>query len=394
VRLISVVIPSYNHAQYVRKAIRSVLEQDYAALELIVIDDGSRDGSPDIIREALADARGRRVVFLEQANAGAHAAIMRGLSLARGDVLTILNSDDHYEKGRFSAVMRSAPSSGDFIAFTKLHFIDENDQPMAADSGIQAWYDRALSDAAQCPTVGYGLLRNNFSVTSGNLVFTASLYSQVGGFGDYKMCHDWDFLMRATHRVEPIYIQQDLMAYRVHPTNTLNSTQHLLLAEGVPAINTFVKLGMAEAPPNPLAPGWAHWPFYFDHFIDTCASWFSSEPIRGFLDVTMPRRAWANVSSWTDARRLGLSDCGYLSDAQIPTIAREAFAFQREAALRKPATTAEPQPVVPVFLEPAAATAGPGHSETPALVQGELGALVRAMGLIPRLFRKPPGRRL
>lgn len=281
--LISVVIPSYNHRRYIAGAIRSVLDSDYESVELIVIDDGSTDGSSSLIREVIADHRGRRIVFAEQSNAGAHLAIMRGLSRAKGNVLTILNSDDLYDVDRLSIIMRAMPKAGDFMAFTQVRYIDDAGEPLAPESDHRKWYAKVLLEAAECPTAGYGLLRNNFSVTSGNLVFTRSLYEQVGGFREFKLCHDWDFLIRALHFVEPIYLPKVLMSYRVHNANTVNSVLHLFLKEGVPSLNSFIALGLKEVPPNPSAPGWAHWPDYFDYFISRYPSWFSDQPIRTFL---------------------------------------------------------------------------------------------------------------
>jgi len=326
--LISVVIPSYNHARYITKALRSVLDQDYPELELIVIDDGSKDDSDAVIRAAIANPGHVRVEYHPQANAGAHAAIMRGLSMARGEILTILNSDDHYEPGRFSRMMTEIPRGGDFIAFSHLRLIDDRGLTLATDAPLQAWYDRALTEAAACPTLGYALLRNNISVTSGNLVFTRSLYDKVGGFRDFKMCHDWDFLMRATHRVEPIYVQQALIAYRYHESNTLRSTAHLLESEGVEAFNTFIELGLGEVPPNPLCPGHAHWPRYFPHFATRTPSWFSTQPMGGFIRGRIPDcPPPSGIKTWPESARLRLHGAPFLSDAAA---ARDAYALLRE----------------------------------------------------------------
>jgi hypothetical protein len=322
-KLVSVVIPSYNHARFIAQAIRSVLDQDYPALELIVVDDGSTDNSPDIIQFAIGDDGGRPVRFVRQENAGAHAAIMHGLRMARGEILTILNSDDMYEASRFTKIMATVPAQGDFIAFSKVRFIDDNGEPMGPETGIANWYRKAWREAEECPTIGFGLLRNNFSLTSGNLVFTRGLYETVGGFNSYKMCHDWDFLMRATHYVEPICVESALIDYRVHQSNTLHSTQHLQLEEGIPAINAFIQLGLAEPPPNPLCPGWAYWPLYFDHFIDSRSSWFSDAPIRNFLSATAPPPAFP------------VPDCGFLTTTAVPGTALDAFAFARDAAVQK-----------------------------------------------------------
>lgn len=328
--LLSVVIPSYNHARYIGQALRSVLTQDYPALELVIIDDGSSDGSDEVIRAAIADAGPVRVTYERQANAGAHAAIMRGLSLARGEALTVLNSDDHYEPSRLRLIMEAAAGRGEFLAFSRVRLIDENGATLPPDAPLQGWYDKALRDAAHCPTVGFALLRNNISVTSGNLVFSRTLYEKVGGFRHFRMCHDWDFLMRAVHHVEPVYLQQPLIAYRYHPTNTLRSTAHLELDEGTEAFNDYVALGLAQVPPNPLAPSWAHWPRYFPFFIDRYSSWFSREPMQRFLRGAPPRRAPGGADAWLDAARLGLPTGEFLTEAAA---ARDAFALLREAAL-------------------------------------------------------------
>lgn len=340
--LVSVVIPSFNHARYVQRAVRSVIEQSYAELELIIIDDGSSDGSEALIREAIADHRGRRIEFHVQANAGAHQAIMRGLSLARGNILTILNSDDFYEPARIERLMRAVPSAGDFIAFSKVRLIDDNNLDLPADAPLQHWYDQALRDAARCPTVGYALLRNNISVTSGNLLFTRALYERVGGFRHFKMCHDWDFLMRATHHVEPIYVQEPLMAYRYHEANTLRSTTHLLEKEGVEALNDFVDLGLAQPPPNQLAPGWAHWPAYFDVFIGRFACWFSREPMARFIrNRPRPAAKPHGRTIWVDNASLGLPQTDFLTS---PVAGPEAYALLREAYLARPDELEFPAP--------------------------------------------------
>lgn len=328
--LISVVIPSYNHRQYIGQAIRSVLDLDYESIELIIIDDGSTDGSSLVIREAIADNKGRRIVFAEQSNAGAHVAIVQGMNHARGDILTILNSDDFYEPDRFSIIVRAVPKTGDFIAFTQVRYVNEDGGPLGPESEHRKWYKKALSEATECPTVGYGLLRNNFSVTSGNLVFTRSLYERLGGFRNYKLCHDWDFLIRAVHFVEPIYLSKPLMSYRVHKLNTVNSVLHLFLQEGVPCINSFVALGLDEKSPNPLAPNWANWPVYFDYFINSYSSWFASEPIRNFLNREAVIRPCISIDSWGTGTTQ--QDLGYAVRLECAQPSLDSYALLRELA--------------------------------------------------------------
>lgn len=92
--LVSVIIPSYNHARYVAGAIESVLAQTYPNLELIVIDDGSKDNSHEVISGYADDPR--VTVILNTENRGQSYVINRALEMAKGEFISLLPSDDWY----------------------------------------------------------------------------------------------------------------------------------------------------------------------------------------------------------------------------------------------------------------------------------------------------------
>lgn len=93
--LISVIVASYNYAPYVAEAIRSVLAQSFGELEVLVVDDGSADGSLQIVRDLAAeDSRVRVFTHPDNANHGLPATLQRGLAEARGEFVAFLESDD------------------------------------------------------------------------------------------------------------------------------------------------------------------------------------------------------------------------------------------------------------------------------------------------------------
>ena len=102
--LVSVVLPAYNHARYVAQAIASVASQRYPNIELIVIDDGSTDGSAAVIAEALTRVT-CPVRFIVRENRGAPATLNEGAALARGRYLAFLNSDDYYAPDRIASLV-------------------------------------------------------------------------------------------------------------------------------------------------------------------------------------------------------------------------------------------------------------------------------------------------
>ena len=87
--LVSVVIPTFNRATTVVRAVESVLQQTYRPLELIVVDDGSTDGTSEVLQ-----AYGRAILYVRQDNAGPAAARNRGIRASQGDLVAFLDSDD------------------------------------------------------------------------------------------------------------------------------------------------------------------------------------------------------------------------------------------------------------------------------------------------------------
>jgi hypothetical protein len=181
-------------------------------------------------------------------------------------LVAVLNSDDAYEPDRFERVLPVLDSPLG-IAFTGLSIIDADGAELPASHDWPRWYRLALTAAQTEPTVGFALLVHNFSVTSGNFVFTRALYDRLGGFGDQKFAHDWDFLIRSVALTEPVFVPDRLMRYRVHGSNTTETVRGLMEAECRRAMERYADL-LAEAggDANPTAPCAAAWAGYWRRF--------------------------------------------------------------------------------------------------------------------------------
>ena len=126
--LVSVIVASYNHAAFVVAAVRSVLEQDYRDIEVIVVDDGSDDGTPDFV-EGIKDPR-VSLVRLEQ-NRRAHPRKI-GLRLSRGSYIAFQNSDDEWTSGKLSAQIKVLEQHRNVVAcFTGIEIIDEDGKQLS-----------------------------------------------------------------------------------------------------------------------------------------------------------------------------------------------------------------------------------------------------------------------
>jgi glycosyltransferase involved in cell wall biosynthesis len=124
--LVSVIIPCWNAATFVGRAIESALSQSYSPVEVIVIDDGSTDGSLDVIR-----GFGPRVRYEVAPHAGAAAARNRGQKLARGSYWLFLDADDILLPDAADMLLDAVMTAGADCAYGNVRLVDESLSPMA-----------------------------------------------------------------------------------------------------------------------------------------------------------------------------------------------------------------------------------------------------------------------
>jgi glycosyltransferase involved in cell wall biosynthesis len=182
--LVSVIIPAYNAAGWVGRAIDSALAQDYEQREILVVDDGSTDSTPELLQ-----AYGERIRVLHQSNGGLSSARNLGIRHARGEFLAFLDADDYWlpEKlGRQVLCMRENDRLG--FCSTRTRVVDPDGQPMGH------W---------ECPRRETSLLRTLFlrhaSVAgSGSSVLARRrLFDQAGLFDTgLRSLEDIDMWMR------------------------------------------------------------------------------------------------------------------------------------------------------------------------------------------------------
>jgi glycosyltransferase involved in cell wall biosynthesis len=93
--MVSIIIPTYNRSKYLVEAVESCLNQSYTNIEIIIIDDGSTDGTEEMVSKLLNTKwENRNIIYIKQSNAGASAARNYGLENAKGDFIQYLDSDD------------------------------------------------------------------------------------------------------------------------------------------------------------------------------------------------------------------------------------------------------------------------------------------------------------
>jgi len=215
---IAVVIPLYNHEVYIRAALQSVLDQTRPVDRIIVIDDGSRDGSV----AAAKSVGDPRITVIEQENAGAHTTLNRGIELAADYEFTaILNSDDIYEPERIAkcvAVLEKSEQAQ--VVCSRFQMIDPDGNPLDEENPKARWVRILWESRRENPAEWMGLA--NFAKTTSNAV-TRTNWLRANPFQNYRYVHDWYFFAATAIQRKLAVLDTPLLRYRAHPTNTIKS---------------------------------------------------------------------------------------------------------------------------------------------------------------------------
>ena len=258
--LVSVVIPSFNHAKYVAAALRSVFAQSWRNIEIVVIDDGSSDASPALIAQVLADSPFPQQL-VARANLGAPATLNEGAARARGAYIQFLNSDDWLAPTRIARMVEEVAGVDGAWGFSSVTIHDDAGALLDLMSNRRA-YDIACS-LASIPfraTVSRAFLTENVAVSTGNLFVSRSLFDSLGGFRDFRYNHDWDFCLRALKLEEPVFVPEPLYGYRLHDANTITESGERARSEARDVCAAYLEWARSELHPvNPFAPALSTW---------------------------------------------------------------------------------------------------------------------------------------
>lgn len=242
-KLVSVLIPSYNHRPYIKQCIESIVSQDYENVELIIIDDSSTDGTYQEI-QALIKAYNHRFqgVFISQnsKNLGVSATLNRGLEIAEGEYLLIVASDDFLLPGAISSLVKAISQKPEAVLCVPDNiFVDKNGQQVGWDfegkvvSFEQSQYrtfGQFLCTKEHFKFVRYfkiynQLLFHNF-LPNGRL-FRLNSIKEVAGFSPKFSPEDWYINIQLAKVGQFLYLPEELFAYRTHDSNTVRSKAYI-----------------------------------------------------------------------------------------------------------------------------------------------------------------------
>lgn len=214
---VSVVIPAYNSMKYLPETLDSVFAQTHQNLEVIVVDDGSKDHTEEFMK-----TYPHPVVYIKQENKGLAGARNTGLKAVTSEFVAFVDSDDLWEPEKIAVqldVLRRHPEAA--MVYSRMSYIDQFSQK--TDSS----YDCECHEGM----IFERLFEGNFIPVSSVLI-RKSCVDRVGFFdGRWKGCEDYDYWLRVSVDEPIAFVDQPFLKYRVHSDNM--SKNSLMMAGAI-----------------------------------------------------------------------------------------------------------------------------------------------------------------
>jgi len=212
---ISVVVPSFNQVEYLELALRSIIDQEYPNLELIVIDGGSNDGSSDVVRNYESHMK----FWCSEPDGGQTLGIIKGFSHATGEILCFLNSDDLFEPGSLLEVGQYFAAHPDTDAvYGNALWIDAKGGP--------------LRPQKEMPFNRFIFLHTYNYIPSMSMFWRRSIYDKAGGLNPaFQMAFDADLWMRFSDNGTIKHVARQWSRMRFYPEQKSQRLREITIRE-------------------------------------------------------------------------------------------------------------------------------------------------------------------
>jgi glycosyltransferase involved in cell wall biosynthesis len=301
---VTALVCAYNYERYIAEAIESAFAQDYPSelIEVLVIDDGSTDGTPELLR-----GYGDRIRVIRQPNGGLLDATAHGIREATGDLIAILDADDVWRPDKVRRqvdLMVARPEVG--FVFSDLEVIDPDGRPLAAsfwrDQGMHPPRGRALAD----------FLCQNFA-TAPSVMFRRSFADHVLPIDPAAFFQDWWLAVRIAEVAEIDWVPEQLTLYRSHADNMSKKFLRNIRVDNRFRRWMLRRLDLATVTPAQMRTAWAT----FEDKLQLAAT-HGGRPIAAELPVEDADRE--ELARRLDAARVAAAS------GDVHTAAREALA--------------------------------------------------------------------
>lgn len=213
--LVSVVIPSYNHEKYIQQSIQSVIDQTYANIELIVIDDGSQDHSVariEAMREQ-CEQRFVRFMFISRENRGLSKTLNQGIELAQGEFFSVVASDDVMLPEKTHIQLQHILQDAKMVAICGAHQLIDDEGKVTKEKVNATYREFTFQE----------IFFHEHDLPASSQLIRLPELKAIGGYNENTKIEDWDLWLRLTEQdMCLVYIPDIIVGYRMHDSNLSN----------------------------------------------------------------------------------------------------------------------------------------------------------------------------
>ena len=221
-------MPAYNHELYIKEALQSIINQTYKNIEFIIINDGSTDRTAEIIEIFIKNNQDKNIHFVNKQNEGVCKTMNMGLTIATGDYIAFLASDDKWIENKIEVqvdFMERNKSLGLVCSdayFTKSN-LDTNIKWSYYKKGIDHHFKKGIQNCNM-----YEVLLSRPLICAATVMLKQEIFKEVDYFDEQLPGEDTDMWLRIALKYPIGYVDQPLAYYRMHGANISNNIIFLI----------------------------------------------------------------------------------------------------------------------------------------------------------------------
>ena len=243
---VSVIIPNYNYAKYLKKRVKVIEKQTYPIYELIVLDDCSTDNSREVI-EKLAKKYDVKMIFNDKNSGCVFKQWQKGIEAATGDLIWIAEADDQADKKFLEKMVPCFEDKDVILAFadskqinTRGRVIRKTYKDLADEYHINRYDNSYVNDGIDEIT-NHLIIKNYIYNASGCLIRKGNYKKILDECTEFKLAGDWNFYVRLLEKGKVAYVSDTLNYHRIHTSSVTKTTKKQLHYDEVVRIQDSIK---------------------------------------------------------------------------------------------------------------------------------------------------------
>lgn len=220
--LVSILIPLYNHEQFIEKLLDSILEDSYENKEIILINDGSKDKSDEVVKNWITRNKNVNINYLSRENKGLHKTLNELISLSNGKYILNIASDDYLINDTISKrVEVLEKNQSKLMLISDCIAVDDNNNTIN-NSTIEELHYGNKSNYFTDEKLKNEILYK-WSIVGPSYMLNKKIYDLLGYYDPAVILEDWDYAVRAVSENLILFYDEKVAAYRLHDNNTIKN---------------------------------------------------------------------------------------------------------------------------------------------------------------------------